>query len=385
MNKTSFSLASLHMLSNVGAVACNVLMPIYLVNQLQFSLAEVGFILAASGVGRALLTPVLGSLTDHFQKTRLGLFIVTLLAALILVIVFPYMTSVTVAVVAYTLYFSFQMLAFNIIDRLTNEHARNHKVTYGQIKVFGTASYVIFGVIIPIWINGGLSIQILYIAGLATLIMLIPIPFLPTENVKKEKQSFIKASLKLKDYKMVWLAILAYQILYGASNTSYYFASTYFDIWGMVWLTSFAIIMGSCISEIPSFLYYKKLERKFTPKKLIFWVLIMTHIRWLINILFPHPVVYMLTMFCHGVLFAIAYNYTLDTIVDNVSPYSRTTMLTLMSSISMIIAGLMQGVAANLLEAQSFTLYFSFFWIMTIIASVLYYILFKKSHLNVRT
>lgn len=357
----------------------NLVMPVLMISYCGLNAAEIGLILAISSIIRAFLSPLLGAFADIIQKPRLIMSTAVAVTALTLIFLFPAIDDVWSGTIAYILFFAGAGLYMPLIDRASNEFAAKTDVSYGKIRIFGSLGYTFFGVVMPIAMNLGYDVAILIVSGIFAL-GVIPIAlFMKFDPIEPSEHAFMQQlKILLKDFK-IFIPILAYVLLVpAASNVQYFYLGNVMTYYGALMLISLTVLLTSLMVECPAFLSYRKFSHKFGSVNLIKFILGLTIARFAILIFFHGPIAYALTLMLHGLTFAFGWNFTLDYIIDNVSPYLRTTVMTIMGSLMMILGGISQGVSSVLLSSSMPGTAFVWFLAIALIATVLYMYMFKK-------
>ncbi|MBF0713899.1 MFS transporter [Gemella sp. GH3] len=186
-------------------------------------------------------------------------------------------------------------------------------VDYGQVRVFGSISFMIVGIIVGGVLGYISNSYIFYV--LASLVFiyfiftLIPAPYmlntvdLYSGEVKKESKQFLWMKNDI-DAILLILVFFFLQLSHAAYNNYNVLYLESFNI-SLKWLTGF-IVSISVISEILFFVFSNKLPKNISAKKFLLIACFVATFRWLILAVFKNVYVFVFMQTLHALTFALA-------------------------------------------------------------------------------
>lgn len=186
-------------------------------------------------------------------------------------------------------------------------------IDYGKVRVFGSVSFMVSGIILG-GLIGYISQSYIYYALLFFVFIYMCFTFLPSPkllklinldgNVKKNK--YKSYSWMKNDFNAILLIATYFflQISHAAYNNYSVLYLESLNI-SMKWLTGF-IVNISVISEILFFMFSKKFIKNISPHKLLIFACLVASFRWLILGIFKNVYVLILIQPLHAITFALA-------------------------------------------------------------------------------
>ncbi|NLB45226.1 MAG: MFS transporter [Clostridiaceae bacterium] len=233
---------------------------------------RIGLVLTLNAVVSILAQPAWGLVSDKIRSVR-KVFIFCLAVAGLLILLLPWARSLSQLVVLYPLILFFLSPLAPLLDVWTYQGVSNHPhSSYGQLRLFGSLGFAVFviplGRLVSMW---GLNVTSYGFALLAVVSMVISLDLAPVranEQTVMRPRLLPQLRLLLGQYRYVsflvilFLAFLAIQPMFG------FHARLMLSVGGtqeqFVWTMALA-----ALSEIPVFLWSKKLLARFRPVRLL--------------------------------------------------------------------------------------------------------------------
>ncbi|PKU26545.1 MFS transporter [Telmatospirillum siberiense] len=251
--------------------------PLYLSSK-GLAAAEIGWILAASYLVKALTNPLLGHITDRHGGRRKGLIILAILSLSTTTLFF--WADGFAAVLLATLLSSAAFTAMLPLgDSLTLQSAVRHRLDYGRIRLWGSLSFIVIsGLAGQFLIDAPRSAILLScLAGLVlALLAAAQLPDLPQAPGKSRQQPIGELLSR-----PVFLLFLAVCSLMQASHMIYYgFATLHWHAAGLSGTVIGGLWAEGVIAEVVLFACGARLIARFGPGRLIACAGIAGAIRW---------------------------------------------------------------------------------------------------------
>ncbi len=212
--------------------------------------------------------------------------------------------------------FLFGLTFFNltpITETSSSLFLKFENIDYGRVRVYGSLSFMLIGMLVGGFISYISNIFILYTMILLVLIYVI-FTFLPTpklltkidkvdSNTKSNKKSFVW----MKNDKNAIILILTFfflQISHAAYNN---YSVLYLENMNITfkWLTG-VIVNISIVSEILFFTFSRRLLKNISAQKLLIFSCLVATFRWFILGLFENVYIFAIMQVLHAVTFALA-------------------------------------------------------------------------------
>lgn len=212
--------------------------------------------------------------------------------------------------------FLFGLTFFNltpITETSSSLFLKFENIDYGRVRVYGSLSFMLIGMLVGGFISYISNIFILYTMILLVLIYVI-FTFLPTpklltkidkvdSNTKSNKKSFVW----MKNDKNAIILIFTFfflQISHAAYNN---YSVLYLENMNITfkWLTG-VIVNISIVSEILFFTFSRRLLKNISAQKLLIFSCLVATFRWFILGLFENVYIFAIMQVLHAVTFALA-------------------------------------------------------------------------------
>lgn len=207
--------------------------PLYL-KKIGFTGTEIGIILAMIPLNKFLVTRVWTSLFEKTSNKSIFILIAILLSNLSLLLMYYYTTSFMMVTLSIFLYSFFRAGVLPILDTYTMEHSVHSKLSYGQIRLFGSIGFIISVTITGLMIDTiGLEYFVLMVVGMGMMVLL-PFFFITFSTHNIQKKSNVSKSLG-RDFYIVVFVVTLYFISFTFNNN---FLNIKIEEYGMSQLTA---------------------------------------------------------------------------------------------------------------------------------------------------
>ena len=333
------------------------IMPLFLAKY--FDTVETGFLLAIQPFLLCIAPLFWGGLTDR-AKSQNNVLILIVTGAAISICSLRLSSNFIFVAAALAFYSFFQAPFGSLVDILTIKSAEKHKMNYGFFRIAGSVAYGLMAYLITLLsktenfvaVYAVMSVAAVVCAALMTKVRKVEV----SEN-KKQGNFF-----ELVKNKELWLLI---SILGLAFFTWGYYANffpTYItetlgldkSIWGIVaFLTAF--------SELPFFIYYSKIFRKFSMKTIVTVSSLAILIRWVVFATVKDTALLIIISFVTGMFITVLTYCVTFYIVSAIAPQlanrAQSIMYAIGTGIPKMLAGCVGGYMTEYLgEPLSFSI-----------------------------
>lgn len=307
--------------------------------------AQIGIIMAVGKIASMIVQPFWGMLVDKSGKTKLVLLLSLGVPALLAYFYnLPWFTAI---IIVYTLSTIFQATQSPISDSYAVNAAKMANKSYGSIRSLGSLGNALGSYM------GGLYVQLFSLSTLWIPFMLLnslgllAIISLPANTETKAKTMSFKQGLKqLFTNKMfVYFLIGAFLINQTLTAFNTYFVVAFQDIGGSYALSGIALLLAS-LTNIPSMLVASNLIKKYGVQIMLLVAAAAYILRWVIQWIFPIPMVVVGVQVLHGLSFGFFYVAAVEYVAKVSGPTMKATG---QSVFTMIFSGL-GGIVGNLLN-----------------------------------
>jgi PPP family 3-phenylpropionic acid transporter len=273
-------------------------------------LKEIGFNGSQTGIMGSLfpatmlfVVPLWGYLADRFGKIN----IITIV-----------MTAALLFIPAYLIHYSFIYILFvtimlsifytpfgSIIDSISLDHIQFYKrSSYGKLRLWGSVGWATAALSTSYIIDKVGSYSVIFpIASGCFLIAMIIIRFFykPPKAQKSQGSLKLRESLSLLKKKEIIIFVVIL-FLYGiASSPIFQFLNLYYDeIGASSKLIGYAFAIQS-ITELPFFIYADKIVKRFGARRVLFFAMAITGLRFLLYYWINNPAYALLVGLAHGI------------------------------------------------------------------------------------
>lgn len=324
--------------------------PIYLVKY--HSQSKVGLLLSI-GPLVSIFAPIFwGSKADK-SKSKNNVLMLIIFASAIFFYAISFNSSIIWLVPVFTVLMFFMSPFGGLIDTITMEYAYENNLSYGFIRLMGTLGFGIMSLGIGFLVSYSLN-SIFYIFLVSSAVTIITIKIMPvvkghfiSEN--KKKLSFIPLLMnKNIVLLLIFVGVAQFTFGYYLNFFSIYFTQTLNYpkwIWGLN-------ILFQVLGEVPFFIFFDKIIKRFGVQKLIVTATAFTVFRCVILVFITNIPAILVTSLFTGVLPTIAMYCAAYYINKVASPEYKASGQTLIYSLSVGIPRILSGVIGGIISEK---------------------------------
>ncbi len=298
-----------------------------------FNGLEIGALSSLRSVMAVIAPPLWGMLSDHGGRHKY-FFSVTLIMSMLVGIIMPFTQSFLIFALIFAVFNLFQVGINPMGDSLT----LYTPIPFGKIRKFGAYGFAIAS-LFTAYMADLFSIYAIFVffvlaSGLAFLL----VRPLDISTQKTSHQLFPELKLLIKD--KGFLVFLLYTLLIGSAvvNQNTFFGLLFRSYGANNTLIGLAFFLFA-ISEAPFIQLAGKMIRRFGLFNVLLFTTALSILRWSIYAFVPSIALILILFFLQGLTFGVFFAAAVHFIKVTVSPKIRSTAITLYSSMSLGIGG----------------------------------------------
>lgn len=320
------------------------IMPLFLSKY--FDSVQSGYLLAIQPFILCIAPLFWGGITDK-AKNQNNIMVLLIVGAALAICMLRLNASFMFVAFALALYAFFQAPYGSLIDVLTIKTAEKYDMNYGIFRIMGSIVFGAMAYFITL-LNNTEDFVYVYavISILAIISVLLMLKVYRMEPARKEEKS--EGSAKLLKNKELWLLIAVLALAFFTWGYYSNFFPTYItetlglskSIWGIVaFLAAF--------SELPFFIYYSKIFRKFTMQRILLISSLAMVIRWIVFATVTNTAILIIVGFVTGLFITVitycATFYIVTVIAPNLVNRAQSLLYAFGTGVPKMLAGCVGG------------------------------------------
>ena len=279
------------------------IMPLFLSKY--FNSVQTGYLLAIPPLLLCIAPLFWGGITDK-AKNQNNIMVLLLAAAALSICALRISPKFAFVALALMFYAFFQAPFGSLIDILTIKTSEKYQMNYGIFRIMGSIGYGALAYFITLLKNTDDFVYVYAsISILAIVSVLLMLKVYRPESVKKEKKK-VGETVQLAKNKELWILIVVLACAFFTWGYYSNFFPTYItetlglkkSIWGIVaFLAAF--------SELPFFVYYSKIFKRFTIREILFVSSLAMVIRWIVFATVTNAAVLIVVGFVTGLFITV--------------------------------------------------------------------------------
>jgi len=315
---------------------------------------EVGALLSVGQVA-AVISPLMFGIAADKAKYKNTILIITVAGSAVCYFAMTLSNSFIWHAVTIAAALCFLAPSATLTDTITLEYTYRNQLKYGTIRVMGTIAYGVIACVLSLFIKDDYSpVFIIYlIVAAASLITLFVTPKVEGHASKKK----LSLAPLFKDKVLMWLFAFIAVANFGWAYYLNFFPSYLIgELGAPKWVWGLNVLL-TVVGEIPFFLLFTGLFRRFGSKKLMFTAMLLTTFRYIMLALFTAPSWLLFAGVITGVSISMsgycASVYITENIPGELQASAQTLMCALPAGVPKILAGILGGVMTQTLGTKT--------------------------------
>ncbi len=336
-----------------------------------FSGKELGLAFSLGSLATIIMQPIWGYISDHFKKPKV---------VINLLIIASSLSTLGIAfspnVVTITIFYLIFMIFFSGLNPVCDSLVLASPFEFGKIRLWGAIGFAIGVQVAGILAEKfGLNIifPLIIVSYLATLGI---VSLIKVEEIEEHPISKRDILILLSNKKFIIFLLGSFMI--GGTITAHnnYFGILYRELGGSIAGIGLAFLLFAG-SEAPVMVFSQNLAKKINLTLALFISSLIFNIRWFWYGTGPNPNFILFLFFLQGLSIGSYLVFVTLFISENTKSNLRTTAIAIYASFSIGIGGMiLQYVSGLLLENKGIKFVYTFYFYCTIVASLLYFLLY---------
>lgn len=307
---------------------------------------EVGALLSVGQVA-AVISPLLFGIAADKAKNKNTILLITIVGAAICYFAMTFFDGFLWHAVTIAATLCFLAPSATLTDTITLEYAYRNQLKYGTIRVMGTISYGVIACVLTLIVKDDYSpvfLIFLFIAAASCLALL----FAPTVEGQASQKKLSLLPL-FRDKILIWMFAFIAVASFGWSYYLNFFPSYLIgELGAPKWIWGLNVLL-TVLGEIPFFLLFTGLFRRFGSKKLLRLSLALTAGRYVLLGILTSPALLMGAGAVTGVSISMVQYCASVYITENVSEELQASAQTLMCALAIGVPKILAGVLGGLM------------------------------------
>lgn len=344
-----------------------------------FSGTQLGLAFSLGSLATIIMQPIWGYISDHYKKPKLviNLLIIAASIATIGIALSPNVLTITIFYLVF-------MVFFSGLNPVCDSLVLASPFPFGKIRLWGAVGFAI-GVQIAGILAEKFGLNIIFpLIIISYIITLAIVRLIEVEEVEEHPISKKDIITLLTNKKFIVFLLGSFMI--GGTITAHnnYFGILYRELGGSIAGIGLAFLLFAG-SEAPVMVLSQNLAKKINLSLALFISSLIFNLRWFWYGTGPNPNLILVLFFLQGLSIGSYLVFVTLFIGENTKSNLRTTAIAIYASFSVGVGGMiMQYISGLLLESRGIEFVYSFYFYCTIVASLLYFLLYmmdkKNSH-----
>lgn len=315
---------------------------------------QVGALLSVGQVA-AVISPLLFGIAADKAKSKNTILLITIIGAAICYFAMTLYDSFLWHAVTIAAALCFLAPSATLTDTITLEYAYRNQLKYGTIRVMGTIAFGVIACVLTLFLKDDYTpvFFIYLIVAAASCIALLMAPKIEGQASQKK----LLLTPLFRDKILIWLFVFIGITQFCWSYYQNFFPSYLIDELGTPkWVWGLNVLL-TVVGEIPFFLLFTGLFRRFGSKKLLWVSLMLTAGRYVLLGSFISPTLLLFSGMITGVSISMAQYCSSVYITENIAGELQASAQTLMCALSIgvpkILAGVLGGVMTQNLGTRT--------------------------------
>lgn len=320
-------------------------LPLYFATK-GFSDPQIGILMMIGPFVMIFFQPLCGYLNDKYQTSRLIIFILWVLSAISSIGIVN-TSSYLFTLLFVMLLFSFFISSSSILDTLTVNSAKLSSVSYGSIRLYGSAGYSIVAVVSGLLLHsiGGVK-HIFYLYWVILLLPLGLLLFLKEKQGRGISITFYDLKTMLGNKQLLWFFFLVFVLMVPQRMNDAMLPLYLRDLGAKDAMIGWSLALVG-LSEIPAFLFLSRYMHKFHELIIIGIVALFYAIRWYLYGIIADPLAVTLLQVMTGVTWAVLWIISVQYIIRIVPENLRSTGLSILTMVVLGFCGITGGIVGG--------------------------------------
>ncbi len=337
----------------------------------EFSGKELGLAFSLGSLATIVMQPVWGYISDHFKKPKsvINLLIIASSISILGIALSPNVVTIT----AFYLVF---MVFFSGLNPVCDSLVLASPFEFGKIRLWGAVGFAV-GVQVAGLLAEKFGLNVIFPLIIVSYIITLGIVrLIEVEEVEEHPISKTDIITLLANKKFIIFLLGSFMI--GGTITAHnnYFGILYRELGGSIAGIGLAFLLFAG-SEAPIMVLSQNLAKKINLTLALFISSLIFNLRWFWYGTGPNPDFILFLFFLQGLSIGSYLVFVTLFISENTKSNLRTTAIAIYASFSVGVGGMvMQYISGLLLESKGIKFVYTFYFYCTIIASLLYFLLY---------
>ena len=332
---------------------------------------EVGALLSIGQVA-AVISPLLFGIAADKAKYKNKILLIAMAGSAVCYFAMTFFDSFLWHAVTIAAALCFLAPSATLTDTITLEYSYRNGLKYGTIRVMGTLAFGVIACVLTLFIKDDYS-PVFFIYLIIAAASCLTLFFAPKVEGQASQKKLLLTPL-FKDNILLWLFAFIGVTQFCWSYYQNFFPSYLIDEIGTPkWVWGLNVLL-TVVGEIPFFLLFTGLFRRFGSKKILLISLLLTTGRYILLGLFISPTLLLFSGVITGVSISMAQYCSSVYITENVAGELQASAQTLMCALSIgvpkILAGILGGVMTQTIGTKTSLLICS---VLSAVATALYF------------